>query len=229
MLKTDPTEELLKKSSIRIEGQILQSSNAAFLVSLEKEFYGIYKPEAFERHLWDFEPGLWKREVSAYLFSKRFKLCNIPATVARDGPFGTGSVQLLIESSDDHYLTLKDQVSYHQDFINIAIFDFIANNADRKSGHVLRDLNNQIWAIDHGLCFNEEFKLRTVIWDFAGCQIPLENLEKLKSITESRLDFLNEYLSKSEILKIIQRTRSLIKRGKLPLPHGPRPYPWPII
>jgi hypothetical protein len=221
--------EIFQNCPIKIEAQILSSSNAAFLVFLQDEIYAIYKPEKLERPLWDFEPGLWRREVAAYLFSKVFPLCNIPLTVKREGPLGVGSLQLVIDATEDHYLTLKDSLCYEQDFINLAVFDIITNNADRKSGHVLKDLNGKIWAIDHGLCFHTDFKLRTVIWDFAGYELDRKTLELLQNIKRSSLNFLAPYLKKSEIQSIIKRTQYLYNQKHLPLPKGRRPYPWPVI
>ncbi|NDC91657.1 MAG: SCO1664 family protein, partial [Acidimicrobiia bacterium] len=144
------------------------SSNATFLVSLthdEKSIQAIYKPLRGERPLWDFEPGLHRREVAAYLLSETMGLGCVPPTVLRDGPNGEGSVQLLIDANpDEHYFTIfEERQDLHDQFRAMCMFDIVANNTDRKSGHVLVDKNSHVWGIDHGVCFSRDFKLRTVI------------------------------------------------------------------
>ncbi len=65
-----------------------------------------------------------------------------------------------------HYFTLTS--AERETLQSLALFDLLANNADRKGGHILRDAAGKLWAIDHALCFHAEPKLRTVVWDFAG-------------------------------------------------------------
>ena len=98
----------------------------------------------------------------------------MPATVLRDGPLGVGTVQRFVDHDpDEHYFTLLDE---HVDaFREFAVFDVLVNNTDRKGGHCLHDqANDVIVGIDHGLSFHDEWKLRTVIWDFAGERLPAE-------------------------------------------------------
>ena len=126
-----------------------------------------------ERALWDFEPGLHKRERAAYLLSEQLGIGVVPPTVIRDGPFGEGSFQWFVDADhSEHYFTIHEQYAHHHDQLReIAVLDVLANNTDRKSGHCLL-ANGRVWAIDNGLCFSAPFKLRTVIWEFAGEPIP---------------------------------------------------------
>ncbi len=147
------------------------SSNATFLVSLgDTGGQAIYKPVRGERPLWDFEPGLHRREVAAYLLSEAMGFGVVPPTVLReDGPLGEGSLQWFVAADHrEHYFTIAEQrPELHPQLRDIAVLDVVANNTDRKSGHCLL-AGDRVWAIDNGLCFAPEFKLRTVIWEFAG-------------------------------------------------------------
>ena len=137
----------------------------------------VYKPARGERSLWDFPDGLYRREVAAYELSEALGWGLVPPTVVRDdGPFGPGSLQLFVEADyEQHYFTLLDDGGHDEDVLRaICAFDIVANNADRKSGHVLRGPDGRLWAIDHGLCFHRQPKLRTVIWDFADEAVPGE-------------------------------------------------------
>ena len=104
-----------------------------------------------------------------------------PTVIREDAPLGVGSLQWFIECDfREHYFTLfEDAPETHRDLARIALFDYVANNTDRKSGHVLRGDDGRVWGIDHGLCFSAGFKLRTVIWDFAGEPIPDALLEDI--------------------------------------------------
>jgi streptogramin lyase len=112
--------------------------------------------------------SLARREVAAYLVSEALGWRLVPPTVYRkDGPIGSGSLQLFIEHDPGyHYFTFSD--ADRQRLHPVAIFDLLINNADRKGSHLLLDPDGHLWLIDHGLCFHREDKLRTVIWDFAG-------------------------------------------------------------
>ncbi len=130
----------------------------------------VYKPLRGERPLWDFPDGLYRREVAAYELSAALGWSLVPETVARDdGPYGAGSYQRFVDADfTEHYFTLLEQPDHHDLLRRIAVFDLVANNADRKSGHCLLGDDGNIWGIDHGLCFAVPPKLRTVMWDFAG-------------------------------------------------------------
>ena len=139
---------------------------------------GIYKPLRGERPLWDFEPGLHKREVAAYELSQAMGIGAVPPTILRhDGPLGEGSIQWFVDADHrEHYFTIAEhRPDLHDQLRAIAVLDVIANNTDRKSGHCLlapgwadAEPSERVWAIDNGLCFATDFKLRTVIWEFAG-------------------------------------------------------------
>ena len=127
----------LSTAPIDIEGRMPNSSNATFLVQVgdpEAGIKGIYKPLRGERPLWDFPSGLFHREIAAYLLSEAMGLHVIPPTIERDGPFGPGSLQWFIEARfEEHYFTLyESREDLHDQFRNMAAFDIVANNTDRK-------------------------------------------------------------------------------------------------
>ncbi|MGH8980585.1 MAG: SCO1664 family protein, partial [Acidimicrobiales bacterium] len=161
--------EVLERGDVDVHGRIAGSSNVTLLVTCSLEgldLLAVYKPVAGERELWDFPPGLDRREVAAHRLSEALGWALVPDTVQRDGPFGPGSFQRVVEEDGvSHYFTLRDEARWREDLRRIAVFDVVANNADRKSGHVLL-AEDRLWAIDHGLTFHAEPKLRTVIWDF---------------------------------------------------------------
>ncbi len=112
----------------------------------------------------------------------------------------------------------------------VCAFDVVANNADRKSGHVLLGREGRIWAIDHGLCFHQLHKLRTVIWDFAGCEIPGRLRSDLKRAEGTLTDALADLLAEEEADALRARIASLLRTGVFPEPIGDRPpYPWPLV
>ncbi|NDE67094.1 MAG: SCO1664 family protein [Actinobacteria bacterium] len=179
--------EILATGEIEIEMRMPYSSNATFLVRVtagEHSVRAIYKPLRGERPLWDFAPGLHRREVAAYRLATAMGLEIVPLTLLRDGPIGEGSVQLLIDADfEQHYFTLHEQrPDLHPKLREMAVFDILANNTDRKSGHVLIDAGDNIWGIDHGLCFSADFKLRTVIWEFGGEEIAASLLAALHNL-----------------------------------------------
>jgi hypothetical protein len=157
-------------------GLLHGSSNYTFLAQLEPHppagLLAVYKPARGESPLWDFEAGtLYRREVAAYELSKVLGWPRIPPTVVRQrGPHGVGALQLFIDADRRHFL--DEQSTRRATWARVALFDVIVNNADRKSGHCLFDANDEVWVIDHGLTFNVDHKLRTVIWDFSGEQLP---------------------------------------------------------
>ncbi|MBI2169656.1 MAG: SCO1664 family protein [Actinobacteria bacterium] len=212
------------------------SSNATFLAAISDdagEALVIYKPRRGERPLWDFPPGsLCEREMAAFAVSEAMGWAIVPPTVLRDGPLGPGMVQLFIDHDpDDHYLELRDA---HADrFREFAAFDAVINNADRKSGHCVKDARGHVWGIDHGVSFHADHKLRTVIWDYAGeplsaavtdglCRLARE----LEGPVGNRLAGL---LAPGEVEAAGARLRRLLDSGSFPLPRGDYPYPWPLV
>lgn len=234
-----PTDELtiLRTAELDIEGRMPWSSNATFLVNLlgadDGQLAGqaIYKPLRGERPLWDFEPGLHRREVAAYELSQAMGLQLVPPTVLRDGPAGEGSVQWFVEADhQQHYFTLYEtRPDLHDDLARFAVFDFVANNTDRKSGHVLIDAHDHTWGIDHGLCFATEFKLRTVVWEFGGEPIPAALLAAVQAVVESVPLAVAALLSDDEVEAMLERAQWLLEHPTFPVDASGRRYPWPLV
>lgn len=193
----------------------------------------VYKPHRGEQSLWDFPDGLYRREVAAHRLSEALGWRIVPPTVVReDAPFGPGSVQLFIDSDyQQHYFTLLEEGGREDELRVFCAFDVVANNADRKSGHVLYASDARLWGIDHGLCFHAHNKLRTVIWDFAGEEVPDEVVVDLERFVAGGLPgALAELLSEAEAEAVMERAAALADTGIFPEPIGDRPpYPWPLV
>jgi uncharacterized repeat protein (TIGR03843 family) len=236
-LSMEEAAGLLSSEPVEVLGLLPYSSNYVFLTRVGAEpnhALAIYKPTKGERPLWDFPTGtLAAREVAAYLLSEAGGWGFVPPTVLRDdAPLGPGSLQLFIEHDPErHYFTLRDERL--EDFVGLAAYDVVLNNADRKAGHVLEDASGRWWAVDHGLSFNVEHKLRTVIWDFAGD--PLDaSARELVARTRRELDgdlgdALREFLSDEEVAATQRRAAELLDAGQYPHPSGERHVPWPLI
>jgi len=223
---------------IEVKGRIPWSSNATYLVSVcggdgtVAEAPAIYKPSRGERPLWDFPRGLWKREVAAYELDVWLGWGIVPPTVARpDAPLGPGSLQYCIDARyEEHYFTLLEGAEHDRDLRRIAAFDIVVNNADRKAGHCLLDGEGRVWAIDNGLSFHCEPKLRTVIWDFAGEPIDSGLLASLAPLSRGQVPApVAELLTKSEVEALVARAARARRSGKYPKPATDFPYPWPLI
>ncbi|MCP4140375.1 MAG: SCO1664 family protein [Chloroflexi bacterium] len=241
ILQFDKTLEHLKSGEIKVEGEFIHGSNHTFLVKAypkeDTPFLAVYKPVKGERSLWDFpENTLAHREVAAFLVSEALGWHLLPPTVFRDeAPFGPGSVQLFVEHDPNlHYFNFGD--AEIQQLRPVVLFDLLINNADRKGGHIIFDEKKHMWLIDHGVCFNVEDKLRTVIWDFAGETIPVglhEDLKKLFSKLKASSDLLKkleDFLSREEIAALNDRAKALIARKEFPfLPKDRRAFPYPLI
>ncbi len=234
----DPIAHLLR-GEIEVEGRMPYSSNATFLVHVEHDgasHPAIYKPTRGERPLWDFEPGLHRREVAAYLLSEHLGLGVIPPTVLRDGPLGEGSVQWFVTADhSQHYFTIHEtHPELHDALRRMALLDVLANNTDRKSGHVLlipaRDGDGpSVWGIDNGLCFAAEFKLRTVIWEFGGEPIPDPWLEPVATLCERVPLEIAALLADDEIEALQGRAAWCVKERRFPTDPTGRRYPWPLV
>ncbi len=216
------------------------SSNYTLLVTVEHEglqLLGVYKPRRGERPLWDFPHGtLYRREAAAYLVSEALGFGLVPPTVVRDGPYGVGMVQLFIANDEEsHLFTMLKEGGYEQEIRRLCALDCLINNADRKSGHCLKGLDGRLWAIDHGICFHHEPKLRTVLWDFVGQPLPEDVVQALCGL-RARLDTgdgfveaLGSLLEKAELRALRRRLDRLIDTGIYP-PPGPGPnVPWPPV
>ncbi len=239
-LTSDRILQLLSEGEIEIEGLIPWSSNATLLVSVRDEEFstmGIYKPQRGERPLWDFPTGsLGKREVAAYLVCEALGWDLVPPTVLRKGPYGLGSVQFFVHTQKDaHFFTIQDDAAYAHDLMRLAVYDVIANNADRKSGHCLVGHDGHLWAIDNALTFHAEHKLRTVIWDFAEQPLPVEVVASLQDLRDALGEssalpqVLCRLLSDDEVSALRHRVQALIQAGRLPKPGPGRVVPWPLV
>lgn len=244
---------VLQAGTFEIEGLLPWSSNYTFLVQIcgrpliggaELSLSAVYKPRQGERPLWDFAQGtLCLRERAAFLASQQLGWQLVPPTVLRRAEHGIGSVQLFIEHDPErHYFTFEGEQSYRTQLQKMVLFDILVNNADRKSGHVLLQINDgqegqdRLWGIDHGICFHTEYKLRTVIWEFMGQSIPQSllgdlhrfnlalNVQKDPFLTE-----LSDLLSVREIKAMRQRLQNLLRQKTFPNPGPGRHYPWPPI
>ena len=225
--------DVVTSAPFEIVGRMPNSSNATFLVEFDsdEEVRGIYKPLSGERPLWDFPAGLHKREVAAYRLDAAMGLDLVPLTVLREGAHGEGSVQLHVEHDPRlHYFTfLEEMPETHDSLRAMAVFDFVANNTDRKGGHVLLDAQGKIRGIDHGVCFSEEFKLRTVIWDFGGEEIPDDLLMRVEQIASAVPGDVAELLLDEEVDALIERAEWLLENRVFPSPSSRYQYPWPIL
>jgi uncharacterized repeat protein (TIGR03843 family) len=238
-IEPDTVLRLLSRGPMTIIGQILASSNYAFLARVEHddlEALAVYKPRRGEIPLWDFPSGtLCMREVAAYLLSRALGWPSIPPTVLRDGAYGPGMLQLFIDCDEqEHYFTFRDERA--QDLIPVAVFDILTNNADRKGGHLLLDGSGAIWAIDHALTFHPEPKLRTVIWDFAGEPIPPQFLDDVAELAMQLApgtafrEMLAKLLAEDELDALSRRARATVASGRFPKPDpNRRQIPWPPV
>ena len=227
---------LLAAGDLEVLGLLPRASNYTFLARVSgagEQALAVYKPRAGEAPLWDFPEGtLCRREVAAYLVARSLGWPNVPPTVLRDGPEGPGSVQRFVEFDPrEHFFTMQDRRG--EEFRRVALFDAVVNNADRKSGHCLLDEQGRVFVVDHGVCFNVEPKLRTVIWDFAGEPLPDElsnDLLALRTELDGSLgERLAELLDPTEVEATGRRLDTLLAAGRLPQPGPDRPYPWPPV
>lgn len=233
---------ILTHGEIKEQGLLPYSSNHSFLVTVTHEemtLPAVYKPRRGENPLWDFEWGtLCQRETAAYLVSKTLGWDLVPPTVLREGTRGVGSVQLYISNSDgEHYFTIQEDARFVKPLRRLALFDFVVNNADRKSGHCLLGDDQRLWAIDHGICFHTEYKLRTVIWEFSELPIDDDMIDDLKKLQTCLLDetsplsqTLCQLLTSAERTALLARIKTLLQQRIFPAPpYHRRNYPWPPI
>jgi len=229
--------ELLRHGEITVKGRMPWSSNATFLTevcSQEQITLAVYKPARGERQLWDFPSGLGKREVAAYELSEALGWGIVPETVLRqEGPMGDGSLQRFVPADfEHHYYTLYevDDERWHDELRRVCVFDLLANNTDRKSGHCLLGEDGKIYAIDNGLSFHAEFKLRTVIWEFGGEDIPRPLLEDVAQFVDAGVPpTLAELLDPFERDALLARGRALVNERRFPIDGTGRRYPWPLV
>jgi uncharacterized repeat protein (TIGR03843 family) len=233
--------DLLAHGELAVRGLLPGSSNYTFLADVQNERWrgmAIYKPRQGETPLWDFPHGtLCQREMAAYLISQALGWGLVPPTAIRLGPYGQGAVQLFIAADfSQHYFTFRDEPALQPSLQRIAAFDLVINNADRKAGHTLRDEQDRVWAIDHGICFHVQPKLRTVIWEFAGLALPAQitaDLAGLRAQLEQGWPLhaeLASLLNEAELAALADRTEQMLEAGVFPNPDPHRrPYPWPLV
>lgn len=211
-------------------------SNYTFAIALQSDdpepFMAIYKPEQGEAPLWDFPTGtLFQREYAAYLLSRFLGWRFVPPTVIRSGPHGIGTVQLYIEPEQDRRRVHRLD-DFRDELVQMVLFDVISNNADRKASHFfLGRYQPQIWGIDHGLTFNVQPKLRTVLWEFGGEPVEewhLRRLSRLDRHQDALFSLLDPYLKGDEILMLLVRAEQIRRSRILPTLSSRRniPFGW---
>lgn len=241
LLATDTIPDpvaFLMHAEPEIDGRMPWSSNATFLATLrcgDAVQQAIYKPVRGERPLWDFEPGLHRRERAAYLLSEHLGIAAVPPTVMRNGPLGEGSFQWFVDADhSEHYFTIFEKFGHlHDRLREIAVLDVLANNTDRKSGHCLLTSDaghgERVWAIDNGLCFSAPFKLRTVIWEFSGDDIGDDLLERVAPIVQRVPVDVAALLDDDEVAALQHRAAKLVTERVFPSDASGHRYPWPLV
>jgi uncharacterized repeat protein (TIGR03843 family) len=258
---SDPAaKHLITHGRLDVEGRLVDASNVTLYCGVELDGmsgHAVYKPVSGERPLWDFPDGtLAGREVATALLSEASGIGHIPPTVLRAGPYGAGMVQLWVATTGEELIDVvppaevpegwrvvlrahdrlgEPAVLAHADrpgIRDLAILDIIANNTDRKGGHVLASADGQVYGVDHGVCLHAEPKLRTVLWGWIGEPLPAESLERLRALPErlhgSLGDELADHLTAVEIVAIAERAEKLVCTGVFPEPDG-RAIPWPLF
>jgi uncharacterized repeat protein (TIGR03843 family) len=255
------TLDLLTHGTLEIEGRLVDASNATLYCTIttgrpemsrpkesknsknsknakrqQASIACVYKPIAGERPLWDFPVGtLAGREVAAYAVSRAAGWDVVPPTVMRDGPFGPGMCQLWIDHDTGVDLIALSRRTDHPGLRDMAVFDAVVNNADRKIGHLLPVPDGHLYGCDHGVCFAEDYKLRTVLWQWRGKTLPRRSVEALRrlktELTEGSLGAgLSGLLTSSEIETTRIRVDTLLKHRVHPYPPTDWPaVPWPPI
>jgi len=230
--------DLLATGTLDVKGRLVDASNATMYCTITSggtEIACVYKPIAGERPLWDFPDGtLAGRELAAYVVSRAAGFDVVPPTVYRDGPFGPGMCQLWIdadETVDLVELARSDDTRLRQ----MAVFDAVVNNADRKIGHLLPVADGGLYGCDHGVCFGGEYKLRTVLWHWRGKRLTSEALATLAMLHDLLTDGdlageLGNWLTPAEVAATVRRVEMLLARKVHPLPPVDWPaVPWPPI
>ncbi len=246
---------------LEVVRQISEASNATFYChDAGTGTHYVYKPVRGERPLWDFpHASLTGREIAASELDKLTGWGLVPPTQwIQDGPFGKGMIQEWVPEIDSNrpvnlfapnsvpaqwisvlsgYDNIGEPVVLaHADdptLKKMALFDAMLNNADRKAGHILAVNSRQFHAIDHGVCFHEENKLRTVVWGWAGSQIHSEllpTLEKCLQELDTHFEPVDAWLTDSESAALRRRIQRLLEAQTYPTPSPEWPaIPWPVF
>jgi uncharacterized repeat protein (TIGR03843 family) len=227
--------ELLERGTLSVEGRLVDASNATLFCTIRS--HGavancVYKPIAGERPLWDFPTGsLAGREVAAYAVSKAAGWNFVPPTVMRDGPYGPGMCQLWIDTDESVDLIGLARRTDHAALREMAVFDAVINNADRKIGHLLPVTDGHLYGCDHGICFAEEYKLRTVLWQWRGEPLPERAVETLRRLSAGLAaggwlaEDLAQHLTRAEVSATVARVEVLLAGRVHPFP----PEDWPAV
>jgi uncharacterized repeat protein (TIGR03843 family) len=237
-LDEDEALDLLRRGELSVEGRLVDASNATLYCGVSADGMSaacVYKPVAGERPLWDFPDGtLAEREVAAFEVSVALGWPIVPPTVLRDGPAGRGMVQLWLDVDESVEITRFMRRYDVEPLRQIAVFDAVINNADRKGGHLLPLPDGRVYGVDHGVSFHAQDKLRTVLWQWAGERLPAETCAELESLRRN-LDAtlgerLGELLTRREIARTRSRLDRLLASRRHPEPAGDwPPVPWPPI
>ena len=228
--------ELLTHGELTVEGRLVDASNATLYCAASLNGVTgacVYKPESGERPLWDFPDGtLACRETAAYAVSRSCGWSIVPPTVRREtGPFGPGMVQLWIDVPDETDLRAVLR-GWHTQLQQLVVFDAVINNADRKGGHLLPTADGHLYAVDHGVSFHIEEKLRTILWNWAGEKLPdncADAVLRLRAEMDGTLGAeLAALLTSGEVRATRRRLDRLVATGRFPEPSGEWPAtPWP--
>jgi len=238
MVTADNRDELLAAlgyGDLKVTGRLVDASNATLFGEItvgDKTFNCIYKPVTGERPLWDFPDGtLANREYAAYLVSEAMQFNCVPPTLLREGPFGFGMVQLWIDIDEE--IDLAEL--YRQDLPglrNLALFDVVINNTDRKIGHLLPTPDGQIFGCDHGVTFHEEDKLRTVLWQWEHAELSDSELATLQvlqnALSGNTGELISDLITGHEFNALTARVSRLLATKVFPSPSPDWPaVPWP--
>jgi uncharacterized repeat protein (TIGR03843 family) len=225
----------LSHGSLSISGRLVDASNATLYATCEvkeRTLTCIYKPIAGERPLWDFPDGtLANREYLTFLMSHWLGLHLVPPTVLRDGPYGTGMVQLWIDI-DESVDLMEFFKEDHAELRKIALLDLITNNTDRKIGHLIPTADGRVFGCDHGVTFHEEDKLRTVLWQWSSQSFSEGELEILRLaallLGAEKRDVVLGLIEEEELEAALNRIDRALKAGTFPEPSEDWPaVPWP--
>jgi uncharacterized repeat protein (TIGR03843 family) len=231
--------DFLCNGDLDIEGRLVAASNATLYCTVrdgDRQANCVYKPVAGERPLWDVPTGsLAGREVSAYQVSEAGGWHLVPPTVYRDGPLGPGMCQLWIDLDESIDLMTLARSRDNPALRQMAVFDAVVNNADRKIGHLLPDGTGHLYGCDHGVCFSEDYKLRTVLWQWRGRHLPQGAVKALTEVQRALAggalcDELSRWLTDAEVEATRQRVDTLLRHRIHPFPPDDWPaVPWPPV
>ncbi|HEU5270763.1 MAG TPA: SCO1664 family protein, partial [Jatrophihabitans sp.] len=182
-----------------------------------------------------------EREVACFQISAATGWDIVPPTVLRAGPLGNGMVQLWIAEDESFDLIAAINRADYPQLQRIAVLDAVLNNSDRKVSHLLpvtgadQPDGLHIYGVDHGVSLGMQNRLRTVLWQWAGDELPADCLEVLGRLDAdwemcpagqpSLAGELAELLTTAEVRAVRRRVQRLLSRRRFPMP----PQDWPAI